>query len=71
MSERKTTKKKDKSQRFSKLGLINSKYFSIPDKDILNIVLFDGEKYTLKEAEKEIEKFKEGLYNGRDMEVSE
>lgn len=63
MSEEKTTTKKKTTmtQRFSKLGLLNSKYFNVPDKDILNIVLEDDKKYSLKEAEKEINKFKEGL----------
>lgn len=63
MSEEKTTAKKKTTmtQRFSKLGLISSNYFNVPDKDILNIVLEDDKKYSLKEAEKEIKKFKEGL----------
>ena len=47
--------------KYTKLGLINSNDLTITDKDIMNIVLEDGQEYTLAQVKQAIEKFKEGL----------
>lgn len=47
--------------KYTKLGLINSNDLTITDKDIMNIVLEDGQEYTLAQVKQAIEKFKEGI----------
>lgn len=57
------TKKKTttKSGTFSKQGLKQNSEFNTIDRDILNIVLNDDEKYTVAQAKQLIKKFKEGI----------
>lgn len=47
--------------KYTKLGLMNSNDLTITDKDIMNIVLEDGQEYTLAQVKQAIEKFKEGI----------
>jgi len=46
---------------YSKESLINSVGFSHMDKDILKIVLDVSKKYSLRDAKREITKFKGGI----------
>jgi len=46
---------------YSKESLINSVGFSHMDKDILKIVLDDSKNYSLRDAKREITKFKGGI----------
>jgi hypothetical protein len=46
---------------YSKESLINSVGFSHMDKDILKIVLDDSKNYSLRDAKREINKFKGGI----------
>lgn len=47
--------------KYTKMGLFVLSEFNTTDKDIINIVLKDNEKYTLKEVKQAIKKFKEGI----------
>ncbi|MGQ5708826.1 hypothetical protein [Lactobacillus sp. PSON] len=57
----KTKTTETKASEYTKQNLVESKIFSISDRDILNIVLKDDKKYTLKEAKKAINNFKGGI----------
>lgn len=60
MATTKTTSKKQNTA-YSKVALLNSKIFSVIERDILNITLKDGQSYTMDEVQNEIKKFKEGI----------
>lgn len=46
---------------YDKAGLVNSAGFSSTERAILNIILSDGQSYTLDEAKNQIKKFKGGI----------
>lgn len=46
---------------YSKESLVNSTGFKPMERDILKIVIDDSKKYTLRDAKREINKFKGGI----------
>lgn len=61
MANTKTTNAKKQEPAYSKAALLNSKMFSVIERDILNITLEDDKSYTMNEVQDEIKKFKEGI----------
>lgn len=47
--------------KFTKQALISSPKFSVIERDILKLALDDDKEYTIAEAQKAIDKFKEGF----------
>lgn len=61
MAEKKTKTEEPKQNGFSLDYLLKSKQFKFFERNILKMVLKDTKKYTIDEAQKAIDKFKEAL----------
>jgi len=60
VSKKQAVKEDSSLAMFTKKQLLKSKVFTHIEKDVLNVILNENDKYTIEQVKKLLEKFKEG-----------